>query len=138
MQISRRGFLRLLAGATAALGLPSLGERFLTHLGRTPGPRTPAGHSPTSTVQAVGALHNRTAAASTTSAAAPASAATKKRRWVMVIDLARCDGCGRCTTACTEGHFVPKGQEWIKVYSMFDSAGGPYWLPRPCMQCDNP
>jgi len=36
-------------------------------------------------------------------------------------------------------HFVPPGQEWIKVYTMRDNpAADPYWFPRPCMQCDNP
>jgi len=60
------------------------------------------------------------------------------RRWVMVIDLARCDGCRECTRACTGMHFVPAGQEWIRVYELRDTeAGAPYWFPRPCMQCDN-
>ncbi len=60
-------------------------------------------------------------------------------RWVMVIDLAKCDGCRECTRACAAMHFVPPGQEWIRVYEMRDhEAGAPYWFPRPCMQCDNP
>jgi len=59
--------------------------------------------------------------------------------WVMVIDLARCDGCGLCTQACNAMHMVPPGQEWIKVYRMqHDQVGGSYFFPRPCMQCDNP
>lgn len=63
----------------------------------------------------------------------------KNRRWIMVIDLAKCDGCKACTRACTEMHDVPYGQEWIKVYEHEDNPGsGPYWFPRPCMQCDNP
>jgi molybdopterin-containing oxidoreductase family iron-sulfur binding subunit len=70
-------------------------------------------------------------------AAAPAAAPTK-RRWVMVIDLAKCDGCKGCTEACTAMHFVPPGQEWIKVFENRDNAtSGAYWFPRPCMQCDN-
>ncbi len=60
-------------------------------------------------------------------------------RWVMVIDLAKCDGCRECTRACAAMHFVPPGQEWIRVYELQDhEAGAPYWFPRPCMQCDNP
>ncbi len=60
-------------------------------------------------------------------------------RWLMVIDLARCDGCGACTRACSAMHMVPPGQEWIKVYDM-QHAGLPdsYFFPRPCMHCDNP
>lgn len=61
------------------------------------------------------------------------------RRWVMVIDLAKCNGCRECTVACNRFHFVPSGQEWIKVYANEDNeTAGPYWFPRPCMQCDDP
>ena len=57
----------------------------------------------------------------------------------MVIDLAKCDGCGDCTKACNAMHFVPPQQEWIRVYETTDNlAAGSYFLPRPCMQCDNP
>ncbi len=60
------------------------------------------------------------------------------RKWAMVIDLAKCDGCQSCTKACSAMHFVPPGQEWIKVYQNRDNAAaGSYWFPRPCMQCDN-
>ena len=57
--------------------------------------------------------------------------------WVMVIDLDRCDGCGVCTTACRNTHNVPDGQEWIKVYEVNEPEGAHYFLPRPCMHCDN-
>ena len=61
------------------------------------------------------------------------------RRWVMVIDLAACDGCGKCTKACAKSHFVPPDREFIRVFSMEDSTtAAPYWFPRPCFQCDNP
>jgi molybdopterin-containing oxidoreductase family iron-sulfur binding subunit len=69
----------------------------------------------------------------------PRSVAPGKQRWVMVIDLAKCDGCRDCTKACTKMHFVPPLQEWIKVYEVADnSAAGSYFLPRTCMHCDNP
>jgi len=61
------------------------------------------------------------------------------RRWVMVIDLAACDGCGKCTKACAKSHFVPSDREFIRVFSMEDSSSAaPYWFPRPCFHCDNP
>ena len=67
------------------------------------------------------------------------SVAPGNQKWVMVIDLAKCDGCRDCTKACTKMHFVPPMQEWIKVYEVADNeAAGSYFLPRPCMHCDNP
>lgn len=67
------------------------------------------------------------------------SLAPTNQKWVMVIDLAKCDGCGECTRACKAMHFVPPLQEWIKVYEVRDNPeAGLYFLPRPCMQCDNP
>lgn len=61
------------------------------------------------------------------------------KRFVMVIDLAKCDGCGACTTACQAMHFTPPDREWIKVYKMKDTEEtAPYWFPKPCFQCDNP
>ncbi|MFQ5838932.1 MAG: 4Fe-4S dicluster domain-containing protein [Thermoplasmata archaeon] len=61
----------------------------------------------------------------------------QERQWVMVIDLARCDGCGKCTLGCNREHFVPEGQEWIKVLRVRDDLGSEYYLPRPCMNCVN-
>lgn len=61
------------------------------------------------------------------------------RKWIMVIDLAKCDGCGACTAACNKMHHVPAQSAWIKVFKMKDSEhGAPYWFPRPCFQCDEP
>jgi len=59
-------------------------------------------------------------------------------QWVMLIDLAKCDGCRQCTVGCRDAHFVPQGQEWITVFKVQDELGAEYYLPRPCMQCENP
>ncbi len=67
----------------------------------------------------------------------PRAVAPRRRQWVMLIDLARCDGCGDCSRACNEEHFVPPGQEWIKVYEIEDEFGHRYYLPRPCMHCED-
>ena len=61
----------------------------------------------------------------------------------MVIDLRKCEGCvtrdtaPACTEACNLAHFVPKGQEWIRVLEEELEDGGTAFLPRPCMQCEN-
>src|SRR5262244_2740177 len=67
------------------------------------------------------------------------SKAPTNQKWVMVLDLAKCDGCRDCTKACNKMHFVPPMQEWIKVYEVADNpTAGEYYMPRPCMHCDNP
>lgn len=61
------------------------------------------------------------------------------RKWVMVVDLALCDGCGSCTEACNKMHGTPPDREWVRLYRMQDSAEtAPYWFPKPCFHCDNP
>ena len=61
------------------------------------------------------------------------------RRWIMVIDLAKCDGCGSCIRACGKMHFIPPDRQWIKVLRMQDSEKtAPYFFPQPCYHCDNP
>lgn len=61
------------------------------------------------------------------------------KKFVMVIDLARCDGCGSCTRACSRMHFIPSDRQYIPVLKMQDSAfTAPYFFPKPCYQCDNP
>ncbi|MDO8671070.1 MAG: twin-arginine translocation signal domain-containing protein, partial [Dehalococcoidia bacterium] len=50
------------------------------------------------------------------------SATRRLRRWCMVVDLRRCDGCvglekpPQCTQACNLAHYVPEGMEWVEVY----------------------
>ena len=62
-------------------------------------------------------------------------------KWGMVIDLETCTGCQACTTACAMENDRLPGESWQDV--LFYSEGQ-YpamelsWLPRPCMQCENP
>ena len=72
-------------------------------------------------------------------------------RWGMVIDLARCTGCGSCSVACKSENNMPLGTpdeveerrtfSWIQILEIeneHDPDGRPRYLPRPCMQCDHP
>ncbi len=70
--------------------------------------------------------------------AADSSTAATRHRWVIVVDLRLCDGCGGCTVACQKEHYLEPAQEWIKVYEMTDDAGAKFYMPRPCMQCQDP
>lgn len=64
-----------------------------------------------------------------------------ERRWVMVIDLRKCVGCSACTIACIAENKLPPGVVYRPV---INQEVGTYpnvtmkFLPRPCMQCDNP
>lgn len=61
------------------------------------------------------------------------------RKFVMVIDLAKCKNARKCVEACQEGHMLPKDHEWIKLYLLQDDKNtAKYWLPRPCFHCDKP
>lgn len=61
------------------------------------------------------------------------------RKWVMVIDLSKCDGCKSCTVACAKAHDTPVDREWIRVFQMQEGNDTPpYFFPRPCFHCDTP
>ncbi|MEE9198678.1 MAG: 4Fe-4S dicluster domain-containing protein [Dehalococcoidia bacterium] len=66
------------------------------------------------------------------------------RRWAMVIDLRRCDGCQsqgtppKCTQGCIEGHFAPSPMEWVQVFEFEMPGGGTQFVPVPCQTCQSP
>ncbi|MCX6292269.1 MAG: 4Fe-4S dicluster domain-containing protein [Bacteroidetes bacterium] len=61
------------------------------------------------------------------------------RKFVMVIDLARCANARKCIEGCQKMHHKRPPVEWIKVKKMQDAeATSPYWMPQPCFHCDNP
>jgi len=61
------------------------------------------------------------------------------RKFVMVIDLAKCKNARRCVETCQKAHHLPKSQEFMKVYFLQDGEKtSPYWFPKPCFHCDNP
>jgi Fe-S-cluster-containing dehydrogenase component len=61
------------------------------------------------------------------------------RKFVMVIDLARCKNARKCVKACQKMHHLPEEKEWLQVRYMKDSEdSAPYWFPKTCFHCDNP
>lgn len=61
------------------------------------------------------------------------------KRWVMVIDLAKCRNARKCMAACQEAHQLRPEQHHINVLQMQDTPKtAPYFMPKPCQHCDNP
>jgi len=61
------------------------------------------------------------------------------KKFVMVIDLARCANARKCVEGCQKMHHKAAPVEWIKVKKMQDAADtAPYWMAQPCFHCDNP
>ena len=61
------------------------------------------------------------------------------KKFVMVIDLAKCAHAGKCKQACSKMHYLPEDRSFIKVLEMKDSeAEAPYYMPSNCFHCDNP
>ena len=61
------------------------------------------------------------------------------RKFVMVIDLAKCKNALKCVSACNKHHYVTGENAWLKVHKMQESKDtAPYWMPRTCMHCDHP
>ena len=78
-------------------------------------------------------------------------------KWVMVVDLDKCTGCGACMVACqVENNTAPinpyenydasnklRTLTWMLVYEALNNGKSfpdyeVAYLPRPCMQCGNP
>ena len=61
------------------------------------------------------------------------------RKFVMVIDLAKCKNALICQRVCNKHHFITGDHAWLKVYKMQESEDtAPYWMPTTCMHCDHP
>jgi Fe-S-cluster-containing dehydrogenase component len=64
-----------------------------------------------------------------------------QRRWVMVIDTRKCVGCNACTVSCVAENKLPPGVVYRPVlaqeFGTYPNVGRRF-VPRPCMQCDNP
>lgn len=61
------------------------------------------------------------------------------RKFVMVIDLAKCKNALKCQIACNKHHYITGEHAWLKVYKMQEEEDtAPYWMPTTCMHCDHP
>ena len=61
------------------------------------------------------------------------------KKWVMVIDLAKCRNARDCMKACQSAHHLHPEQHHINPLRMQDSEDtSPYYMPKNCFHCDNP
>ncbi len=61
------------------------------------------------------------------------------RKFVMVVDLAKCKNALKCQSACNKTHYITGDNAWLKVYKMQESEEtAPYWMPTTCQHCDKP
>lgn len=61
------------------------------------------------------------------------------RKFVMVVDLAKCKNALKCQVACNKTHYITGDNAWLKVYKMQESKEtAPYWMPTLCQHCDQP
>ena len=61
---------------------------------------------------------------------------TGEYSWAMVIDQAKCTGCGYCTLACQAHNDVSPEIEWNRVIAAGEANGDTVYLARPCQHCD--
>jgi len=61
------------------------------------------------------------------------------KKFVMVVDLAKCKNARECVYACDKHHNLTPDRPYIKVLEMKDNENSaPYWMPKKCFHCDNP
>ncbi len=61
------------------------------------------------------------------------------KKFIMVIDLARCANARKCVEGCQSMHGMLPPIEYLKVKRMQDTElTAPYWFPQTCYHCDNP
>jgi phenylacetyl-CoA:acceptor oxidoreductase subunit 1 len=58
-------------------------------------------------------------------------------QWGMVIDQAKCIGCGYCVLACRAHNDISPEITWTPVNTAGEVGGKPVYLPRPCMHCEH-
>lgn len=61
------------------------------------------------------------------------------KKWVMVIDLNKCQNARKCMEACQGAHQLHPEQHHLNVLQMQNTEDtAPYYMPKPCQHCDNP
>ena len=67
--------------------------------------------------------------------AAASQADAGPHQWAMVIDQAKCTGCGYCTLACRAHNDVSPDISWNQVVESNPVGNKPTFISHPCMHC---
>jgi len=135
----RRNFLKLglLAGGAAIAGL-GIQKKLLADTIPESGKKVKLMTADGKLVE-VDSSHMNHHIAETTISNAQARMGIEGKKFVMVIDLARCANARKCVEGCQKMHHRKPPVEWIKVKKMQDANDtAPYWMAQPCFHCDNP
>jgi len=135
----RRKFLKfgLLAGGAALAGL-SIQKKLIADTIPEPGKKVKLMTADGKLVE-VDSNHMNHHVAESTISNAQARLGIEGKKFVMVIDLARCANARKCVEGCQKMHHRRPPVEWIKVKKMQDANDtAPYWMAQPCYHCDNP
>lgn len=62
---------------------------------------------------------------------------TSPYKWAMVIDTAKCTGCGYCTLACRAHNDVSPDVSWNRVLEAGNYGDQKTYIARPCMHCEH-
>lgn len=61
------------------------------------------------------------------------------KKWIMVMDLAKCRNARKCVSACQDAHHLRPHEYHINTLEMQESKKTtPYFMPKLCQHCDNP
>lgn len=61
------------------------------------------------------------------------------RKFVMVIDLAKCNNARTCVESCQKAHQLDFNEEYMKILLIQNNEeDSPFWFPKPCFHCDEP
>lgn len=138
-QSSRRNFLRLsLLAGSSAIAVTGISKAISEEAPKASGEKVKVLTADGKLVEVDSAhIHHHPAEHIITNQEARKGIAGKK--FVMVIDLARCANARKCVAGCQKMHHKSSPTEWIKVKRMQnDENSAPYWMPQPCFHCDNP
>ena len=141
LDLTRRSFLKTVAGGTAAVAMTASYEVFAIQPGHGVEPQDPWSLGPDAALTSASGGQVDVLERMRVELLGALEKPPGERRWVMVIDLRKCVGCHACTISCVSENKLPPGVVYRPVieeeFGTYPNVGRRF-TPRPCMQCDKP